>query len=384
MTDSVQTTPAQVPPVLAPLTAQPGAVSLLSAMLQAGRVSHAYLFVGQSGALIHETARAFAAALTCNDGGCGVCDGCKRALRGDHLDVVETSPQGARAYLVEQVRELVTQTQYAPLTAKRKVFIIDRADCMNQASANAFLKTLEEPPEGVVFILIASSETAVLPTVLSRCQVVRFRSIPAAEGAGIVAQRTGVSPERAALALAACEGSVTEGVAFATDQAAWELRAKVLGALDNLGRMDGWQALSAAKGFGEAWLAPAEALKEAQKTARERDKEFLDTQSLKAADARDKRAVTAATAAGFARITHLVRSWLADVLMAREGAPDRLANKDVAADIVKAASMVSEGGIRQAMEACTRAERLIAYNVSPQNAVDALMLELRSALYPSR
>ena len=158
----------------------------------------------------------------------------------------------------------------------------------------------------------------------------------------------------------------------------------MLGALDNLGRMDGWQALSAAKGFGEAWLAPAEALKEAQKAARERDKEFLDTQSLKAADARDKRAVTAATAAGFARITHLVRSWLADVLMAREGAPDRLANKDVAADIVKAASMVSEGGIRQAMEACTRAERLIAYNVSPQNAVDALMLELRSALYPSR
>lgn len=371
-----------IPPVLADLAAaQPGAVELLASTLAGGRATHAYLFVGAPGALIADTARAFAAALVCENGGCGVCEGCRRTARGTHLDVAEIAPAGARAYLVEQIRDVVVQTQYAPAAGPRKVFILDRADLMNQASANAFLKTLEEPPESVVFILIAANETAVLPTVRSRCQVVRFRSIPAAEGASIVAARTGLAPDKAALAVAACEGSVTDAIAFAADAGAWELRGKVFAALAGLGRMDGWGALVAAKGFGEAWLAPAEALKTQQKQARERDREFLDAQSLKAADARDKRAVTAATAAGFARITALARSWLADVLAAREGMPERIANTDEARSITQAAALVNEGGIRRALDACARAERHIAYNVSPQNALDALMIELRAALY---
>ena len=375
-------TRADIPSVLAELgQVQPGAVELLAASLAAGRTTHAYLFVGAPGALIAETARAFAAALVCQAGGCGTCDSCARVSRGAHLDVTEIAPAGARAYLVEQIRDVVVQTQYAPVAGPRKVFILDRVDLMNQASANAFLKTLEEPPANVVFILIAANETAVLPTVLSRCQVVRFRSIPSAEGVQLVSARAGVGPEKAVLALAACEGSVTDAIAFATDEGAWELRGKVFAALAGLGRMDGWGALVAAKGFGEAWLAPAEALKARQKQVRERDKEFLDTQSLKAADARDKRAVTAATAAGFARITSLVRSWLADVLVVREGMPERIANTDQASTIAQAAAFVNEGGIRRASDACARAERHIAYNVSPQNALDALILELRAALY---
>ena len=361
--------------------AQPAATRQLAAALASGRATHAYLFTGAPGALILDTARAFAAALTCENGGCGTCDSCRRALRGAHLDVVEVAPQGARAYLVEQIRDVVVQTQFAPLAAPRKVFILDRADCMNQAAANAFLKTLEEPPDKVVFILIATSESAVLPTILSRCQQVRFRTIPVAEGTQIVCARTGLAPQRAALALAACEGSVTDAVAFATDSAAWDLRTRVLTALNSLDKADGWGALQAAKSFGEAWTAPAEELKARQKAARERDKEFLDSQSLKAADARDKRAVTAATAVGFARITALVRSWLADVLAAREGAPDRIANTDMADGIARAAAMVNEAGIQRAYDACARAERHIAYNVIPQNALDALMLELRTVLF---
>ena len=145
--------------------------------------------------------------------------------------------------------------------------------------------------------------------------------------------------------------------------------------------MDGWGAIASAKGFGEAWLAPADALKARQKEARERNREFLDAAGLKAADTRDKRAVTAATAAGFSRITALVRSWLADVLSAREGMPERIANRDAAESILRASALVREDGIRQAVQACERAERHIAYNVSPQNALDALMLELRAALY---
>ncbi|MBR2789522.1 MAG: DNA polymerase III subunit delta, partial [Eggerthellaceae bacterium] len=182
---------------------QPRATELLAAAVAGGRVSHAYLFLGTPGALITETAHAFAAALTCEDGGCGACEACRRVERGSHPDVTELVPEGARAYLVEQIREVVTAAQYAPTMGRRRIFIFNRADLMNQASANAFLKTLEEPPANVCFILMAPTETSVLPTVLSRCQVVRFRAIPAAEGTALVSERAHVSPDRAELALAA-------------------------------------------------------------------------------------------------------------------------------------------------------------------------------------
>ena len=137
----------------------------------------------------------------------------------------------------------------------------------------------------------------------------------------------------------------------------------------------------AAKSFGEAWTAPVDELKTAQKETREREREFLDARAMKEQDARDKRAQTAATAAGFARLTSLVRSWLADVQAAQLGMPERIANTDFAQDILRVAGMANADGIRHGMEACMRAEQHIAYNVSAQNALDALMLELREALF---
>ena len=373
-----------LPAVFAELhTYQPGATELLSAALAADRVSHAYLFVGTPGALITETAHAFAAALVCENGGCGTCDACRRVQRGSHPDVTELVPEGARAYLVEQIREVVAAAQYAPSWGRRRIFILNRADLMNQAAANAFLKTLEEPSPEVVFILIAPNETAVLPTILSRCQVVRFRTIPAAEGRVLVARRTGVDPQRAAFALAACEGSVTEAIAFAGQPAAWQLRSQVLSCLGNLHRMDPWAAISAGRAFAANWMAPVEALKSAQEDARDRESEFLDKQAQKALADKNKRALTAATGQAFGRITSLVRSWLADVLAVREGMPERMVNTDAAEGITRAAGAVQDGGIRAAVEATQRAERNIAYNVGAQNAIDALVLEVRRALYGS-
>ena len=210
------------------------------------------------------------------------CFSYRRVERGSHPDVTELVPEGARAYLVEQIREVVTAAQYAPTMGRRRIFIFNRADLMNQASANAFLKTLEEPEAGVVFILIAPNETAVLPTILSRCQAVRFRTIPAAEGRGLVARRTGVDPERAAFALAACEGSVTDAVAFAALPASWQLREQVFACLADLHRTDAWGAISAGRGFAANWMAPVEALKAAQEDAKVRESEFLDKQAQKA------------------------------------------------------------------------------------------------------
>ncbi|MBR2790896.1 MAG: DNA polymerase III subunit delta, partial [Eggerthellaceae bacterium] len=227
------------------------------------------------------------------------------------------------------------------------------------------------------------NETAVLPTILSRCQAVRFRTIPAAEGRGLVARRTGVDPERAAFALAACEGSVTDAVAFAALPASWQLREQVFACLADLHRTDAWGAISAGRGFAANWMAPVEALKTAQEDAKVRESEFLDKQAQKAADAKNKRALTAATSRAFGRVTALVRSWLADVLAVQEGMPERVVNTDAEPGIMRAAAGIRDGGIRAAVEATQRAERNIAYNVGAQNAIDALVLDVRRALYGS-
>ena len=103
-----------------------------------------------------------------------------------------------------------------PIQATRKIYIIDRVDLLGTQAANAFLKTLEEPPENVVFILLGRTKDArAFPAVVSRCQVVPFRHIPTTEASGIISQNTGVSAEQArGRAVEACNGSVTKAIGF--------------------------------------------------------------------------------------------------------------------------------------------------------------------------
>lgn len=123
------------------------------------------------------------------------CDHCRRAARRNHPDIHFIEPEGAHGYLVDQIREVVADAHLAPIQATRKIYIIDRVDLLGTQAANAFLKTLEEPPENVVFILLGRTKDAVLPTIVSRCQVVPFRHIPTTEASGIISQNTGVSAE---------------------------------------------------------------------------------------------------------------------------------------------------------------------------------------------
>ena len=127
-------------------------------------------------------------------GSCGACDRCGRILRRKHPDVRYFAPAGANGYLVEQVREIVADTALSPIQADKKIYILDRVDQLSASAANAFLKTLEEPADDVVMILLGRTRESVLPTIVSRCQVVPFRHIPASEAAGIVAQNTGADP----------------------------------------------------------------------------------------------------------------------------------------------------------------------------------------------
>ncbi|MBW5449066.1 DNA polymerase III subunit delta' [Cohnella sp. CFH 77786] len=158
------------------IAGQDRAKSLLQHALRSGRIAHAYLFAGPAGSGRHETALAFAGALFCERGGddsCGECLSCRKVSHGNHPDLHVISPDGA-SVKIEQIRELQRELSYRSAGAGYKVYIIEAAETMTLQAGNSLLKFLEEPPSPVVAILIAPAAKAVLPTLLSRTQLVPF------------------------------------------------------------------------------------------------------------------------------------------------------------------------------------------------------------------
>src|SRR6185369_14420059 len=152
----------------------------LSNAITSGRLHHAYLFTGARGVGKTTTARIFAKALNCVKGittePCGVCASCKEIATSSSMDVLEIDAASNTG--VDNVREVIINSiTIAPARDRNKIFIIDEVHMLSTQAFNALLKTLEEPPPRVVFILATTDQGKVPDTILSRCQVFEFRSI---------------------------------------------------------------------------------------------------------------------------------------------------------------------------------------------------------------
>ena len=146
----------------------------VKSFIKEGRIPHAILIVGDSAAKAKQLADFLAQAIVCgkNEAPCGTCDNCRAAESANHPDITVTAPEdNKKSIAVDQVRELRKEAFIRPHKAEKRVFIIDKADTMNASSQNALLKVLEEPPETVMFVLIAENKAAFLDTVISRCVV---------------------------------------------------------------------------------------------------------------------------------------------------------------------------------------------------------------------
>lgn len=157
-------------------------IRLLQRAIAQGKVTHSYLFTGNEGIGKSLVALQFAKALNCLQGenpvdGCDRCPSCKKIDRALHPDVLLIEPEG-QTLKVDQVREMQSAIAYRPYEGRRKVFILTAADQMAPHMSNTLLKTLEEPPLHTVIILLAKSSKGILPTILSRCQSIRFNSLP--------------------------------------------------------------------------------------------------------------------------------------------------------------------------------------------------------------
>jgi len=209
------------PATFADVISQEHVTRTLSNALARGRTAHAYLFAGPRGSGKTTTARLLAKALNCDRGvsgePCGECDNCLSIAAGRSLDVIEIDAASNRG--IDDIKELREAVKYAPAQGRFKVYIVDEVHQLSKDAFNALLKTLEEPPRGVVFVLATTEPHKILATILSRCQRFDFRPIPLEAIRGrlaSIAEREGIRlDERAEFAIAKkADGSLRDALSL--------------------------------------------------------------------------------------------------------------------------------------------------------------------------
>ena len=208
------------PEVFSDLLGQEHIIKILQNQLGNGRVSHAYLFCGTRGTGKTTTARLLAKGVNCLGEGerpCGVCSNCESIRKGTFVDVIEIDAASNRG--IENIRELRESVKYPPALGRRKVYIIDEVHMLSAEAFNALLKTLEEPPENVMFILATTEPNKLPATVLSRCMRLDFKRIPEkiledrmmeiCVERGVVAELSGIK-----LIAGNADGSVRDGLSI--------------------------------------------------------------------------------------------------------------------------------------------------------------------------
>jgi DNA polymerase-3 subunit delta' len=212
---------------------QDAARQTFRAAFERGRLAHAYLLVGQAGVGKHLFARELARALLCENPpapltACDRCPACAQVEARTHPDVHSVrTPEGKHELPVDEMREFCMRLARKPARGGRIVGIVEDADDFNAESANTFLKTLEEPPPGVVLLLIATGTEGQLATILSRCQVVRFALLAAADVSAALKQRGVDDPARRERLARLSGGSVSRALAL-DDDSIWRVREELI------------------------------------------------------------------------------------------------------------------------------------------------------------
>lgn len=362
---------------------------------EASKMTHAWLFTGPPGAGRTRAARAFAAALQCvspdralgGSPGCGFCDGCHTALIGTHADVTTVAAVGTQI-LADDMRDTVRKSYTSPATGRWQVILVEDAERLNEKSANAVLKAVEEPAPRTVWLLCAPSIEDVLPTIRSRCRHLNLSTPSVDAVADMLVRREGIEPAVAAAAARATQGHVDRARRLATDPAARERRAAVLKLplrVDDIGGC-----LRAAQELVDA------ASEDAKQLAEERDGK--ETEELKAAmgasqggrmprgtagvmkDLEDKqkrrRTRTQRDSLDLA-LTDLT-AFYRDVLALQLGSRVAIANADAEDTLERLARGGSPESTLRRIEAIAACREALDRNVAPLLAVEAMTMELRA------
>jgi len=370
------------------LAGQEAVVGQLQAAV-AGGMTHAWLFTGPPGSGRSVAARAFAAALLCENGGCGVCPSCRQVRAGTHADLLLVRPEGL-SYGVRQTRDLVLRAAGAPAGGRWLVVLFEDADRCTEQAANALLKAIEEPAPRTVWLLCAPSAEDLVTTIRSRCRVVTLRVPPSEAVARVLVERDGIDHDRALAAARAAQGHVGRARRLVTDPSAAARRAAVL------------QVPVQATSLGPALAVAASLVRSAEDEAksvteqldepeREALRQAFGEGSTGKGVAKAMRGVAGAMKdledRQKSRATRVKRDTLdgalldlaafyRDVLMVQYGADVELANADRLEDIRRLAAAGPPEATLRRIEAIMRCRERLTLNVAPLLAVEEMTISL--------
>lgn len=334
------------------------ALSFLARAAESG-TSHAYLFHGPGGVGKRTVARLFGARLV--SGGDTAAE--NRARNGNHPDLSEVQPEGAFT-TISQVREVVRLASSRPFEGARRVIVLE-ADSFNQPSANALLKTLEEPDGDTVFVLLSASLSGVMPTIASRAQPVRFDRVPLPLIARFLEPRGSEEPEVAA---ALGRGSVGLALRYAEEPGMRELREVVFQA-----------GLSAGEDFEERHAIVAGMMERVESVGKDREQTVLDSAEEPDRRVRDraKRIGRAGRDLAYREVLELLTVFYRDAAVTSVGAGDLIANVDRAEDIRLVVDRHPEADWAGAALSLEEARAGLTYNVSPEAMLEVALSRTR-------
>jgi DNA polymerase-3 subunit delta' len=355
--------------------------TLGAALAPGGRPSHAYLFHGPSGSGKRTAARAFAAALLA-DGATDPAGARVRVEHGTHPDLTWVTPSGAHEMLVGDIEEpVVAAATMTPFEAARRVFVIERADTLIEQAANKLLKTLEEPASFVHLVLLTDRLGEVLPTIRSRCQLVRFDAL-SVERLSERVGRHGVAPEQAAacarLALGdgerALELALGDGPALRAGGEGFA-RAPLVG--QTAQRRPWTELLAVRRRRGEEAVGVLEArLAEELEVVSRRERKRLENEYAERIRRTRRRVETSALDLGL----QLASLWYRDVACVGWGAPELAHHSDRAAELAEDAARRDPQRLREAVELVEETRRRLRSNVTEELALEALAYRLEALL----
>lgn len=300
-------------------------------------VSHSYLFEGPKSIGKEKLAKAFAKALLCQKGGdspCNTCPSCMKIESGNHPDFYMEYPD-KDSFKKEKVEELQRTVRKLPLESNRKIYVIDDAEKMTQQAQNSFLKTLEEPPVYTVIILLATNGYSLLPTIVSRCQIVKFTPIEREKIEEALIKYYNRSEEQARFIAAFSNGIIGRAIELSKSDEFRLLRDEIIEKLDTIMNGDKLKVFSVSEFF-------------------EQNKDIID------------------------EIMDIILLWNRDLLIYKEIKNiDLLINKDKVDLISNQCQKLSKSKIMDILDVVRRTKEDIHSNVNFQLAIEVMLLNIQ-------
>ncbi|HET7350572.1 MAG TPA: DNA polymerase III subunit delta' [Marmoricola sp.] len=353
----------------------------------AGEMTHAWLFTGPPGSGRSNTAIAFAAALQCEQGGCGECASCHQVSVGSHPDVSVTRTEKL-SIGVDEVRELVRSSALSPVGRRWQVMVVEDADRLTDQAANALLKAIEEPTERTVWLLCAPTVEDVLPTIRSRTRLVVLSTPSVADVTDFLVRSEGLPVETASYAARASQGHIGRARALARDEDTRRRRREVVaipGRLTSLGAC-----IAAAADLTEVAKEEADSLTTVHD---QREKDDLDRaygvvergrrpreyapalrDLEKSQKTRAKRRHLDVIDRGLMDLVSVYR----DVMALQLGTSAELVNEELRGDVVALANAsTAEDNLRRIGAVFEAREQMLEFNVPPLLALESMMVALQ-------